>query len=108
MDAKTKLMAARLKATKSYPYLSSALMALHPIKVQGLGTYAVDKHWRLYWDETQWDVDQMSEVLVHEVWHLLRKHCHRAETIFGVEASMSDVSDVRAKDVKKAEENEHD
>jgi predicted metal-dependent peptidase len=81
MDAKTKLMAARLKATKNYPYLSTALMVLNPVFAKGLGTFAVDKYWRMYWDEVPWDVDEMSEVIAHEVWHLLRRHPSRAEVV---------------------------
>jgi predicted metal-dependent peptidase len=68
-------------------------MALNPVKAPGLKTFAVDKYWRLYWDETPWDVEQMSEVLVHEVWHILRKHMDRAETLLNVKAKMSDLKD---------------
>lgn len=74
------LKIARTRAAEDRPYLASALWNLIPIEKKGLGTMATDKHWRLYYDpELKWDAKQMSAVLQHEVWHLLRSHFARAE-----------------------------
>lgn len=59
-------------------------MAVHMVKVPGMGTLAVDKYWRLYYDPkvcTEWDVPGLSTVLYHEVMHLLSAHCARAEAM---------------------------
>lgn len=78
----TKLAAARFKATSVRPYLSAGIWALIPVESKGLGTLGVDKHWRMYYDpdviET-WSVDEIAGVLYHEISHLLRDHCYRAE-----------------------------
>lgn len=74
------LQAARLKCAADRPYLSAALWALHSVPKPGLGTLAVDKWWRLYYDtEIPWTVQELAGVLYHEVSHLLRDHCGRAE-----------------------------
>lgn len=79
-----KLAAARLYLAHQRPYISAALWALHPIEEPGLGTLAVDRWWRLYYDPAaveRWSVKELAGVLYHEVWHLLRAHSERAEKI---------------------------
>jgi predicted metal-dependent peptidase len=74
--------AARLKAIAKAPYLATAIWAMHPIATPGIGTMGIDKFWRLYYDPEvveEWDVDGTATVLIHEVWHLLRRHPERAE-----------------------------
>ena len=41
---------ARLVAYNQMPYYAAGLFALMPVAAPGLGTFAVDKHWRLYMD----------------------------------------------------------
>lgn len=77
----TDLAAARLWATARAPYLTAALFALTPVPVEGLGTFAVDRGWRLYVDPERlaaWSIEEIGTVLVHEVHHLLRDHATRA------------------------------
>ena len=72
------LAAARLRVVIDRPYLASALWSLVPVERPGLGTMAVDKYWRLYYDPKameRWGFRGTSTVLMHEVWHLLREHC---------------------------------
>lgn len=79
-----KLASARLGISRQRPYISAALWAVHPVERPGLGTLAVDKWWRLYYDPVavaRWSVDELSGVLYHEIWHLLRGHAERAEAI---------------------------
>lgn len=79
-----KLAAGRYKLSRVRPYVSSALWAMIPCEAPGLGTLAVDKHWRLYYDPKiveEWDVQSISNVLYHEIGHLLRGHCDRAERL---------------------------
>ena len=74
------LKIARTRAAEDRPYLASALWNLVPVERKGLGTMATDQHWRLYYDpELKWGPKEMSAVLQHEVWHLLRSHHVRAE-----------------------------
>jgi predicted metal-dependent peptidase len=73
--------AARLWAASRFPYLASALFASPVVPVEGIGTVAVDEHWRLYVDPdalTRWSVEQLGAVLVHHASHLLRDHSARA------------------------------
>lgn len=60
------------------PYYARALSALTPVSAPGLGTYAVDPYWRLYYDpEVDWTPKEASAVVCHEVEHLLRRHAGR-------------------------------
>lgn len=83
MKISEKLQAGRLRAAKDRPYLATALWSLLPREHAGLGTLAVDQHWRLYYDPVQveaWNVEELAAVLVHEVGHLLRDHAGRAQS----------------------------
>lgn len=74
--------ASRMLASFKFPYFASALWALTPVAKPGLGTMAVDKYWRLYYDpDVSWTVTQGMAVLVHEIGHLLRDHAKRAESL---------------------------
>lgn len=76
------LAAARLRAANERPYLASALWSLIPVKRPGLGTLAVDRYYRLYYDEArlaEWTVLEAATVLIHEITHLLRDHPARAD-----------------------------
>lgn len=75
-----KLAAARVVACDKMPYVATALFAMVPVRVEGLGTFASDNKWRLYWDPEkvdQWDVNELAGVLLHEVGHCLRGHADR-------------------------------
>lgn len=79
-----KLQAARVRVTREQPYLAIALHSLQLRSAPGLGTFAVDRAWRLYADPAAvdaWTVPEVGAVLVHEVWHLLRDHAARADRI---------------------------
>ena len=81
------LAAARLWAVNRAPYLATALFALSPMMVKGLGTMATDRHWRLYVDPEvfeRWSTEEAGSVLIHEAHHLLRSHAERA-TELGVQ-----------------------
>lgn len=73
---------ARLVAYSQMPYYAAGLFTLIPVAAPGLGTFAVDRHWRLYMDPEQlcggWTVQQAGAVLLHEMGHLLRVHADRA------------------------------
>lgn len=74
--------AARLRAARLQPYLASAIFALVPVESPGLGTFAVDRWWRVYLDMEvahAWGVAATAAVLVHEAHHVVRNHQDRAE-----------------------------
>jgi predicted metal-dependent peptidase len=51
------------------------------IKTDQIETMGVDSGWRCYYNEAavrRWPNEEVSSTLVHEVWHLLRKHHQRA------------------------------
>lgn len=78
---------ARLVAAEQMPYFMHGLFAAAPLAAPGLGTFAVDKHWRLYMDPAlligpgAWSPAVAGAVLLHEVGHLLRDHSGRAEAL---------------------------
>lgn len=78
------LRTARLAAVAAAPYFAQALFNVRPLAAEGLGTVAVDRHWRLYIDPVTfagWSVPEQAGALIHEAGHLLRDHAGRADTI---------------------------
>ncbi|WP_425563398.1 DUF2201 family putative metallopeptidase, partial [Microbacterium panaciterrae] len=72
-DERRALAAARLVAVESAPYFAHAVFTVRPLAAVGLGTFAVDQHWRLYVDPAmlaEWGPQTAGAVLVHEVNHL--------------------------------------
>jgi predicted metal-dependent peptidase len=81
-DDQLAFAAARLLAVETAPYLAAALFSVTPLAAPGLGTFAVDRHWRLYMDPEcfgRWTPSQCGAVLTHEIGHLIRQHAERAE-----------------------------
>ncbi len=78
---------ARLVAAERMPYFMHALFAAAPVAAPGLGTFAVDRAWRLYLDPVllrgagAWTASTAGAVLLHEVGHLLRDHAGRADAL---------------------------
>lgn len=86
-EERNALATARLVAVESAPYLAHALFAARPLAAEGLGTFAVDRHWRLYVDPatlTEWGPQIAGGVLIHEASHLIRDHAGRADALPGV------------------------
>ena len=80
--AANRLAAGRILATESHPYLSKTLFAMVPVPTEGLGTFAVDKRWRMYYDPEvclQWSTKEIAAVWLHEAGHLIRDHAQRFE-----------------------------
>jgi predicted metal-dependent peptidase len=78
------LTAARFVSVEHAPYLAHALFSMQPLAADGLGTFAVDRGWRLYVDPVSleaWGPRLAGGVLVHEVGHLLREHADRADAL---------------------------
>lgn len=74
----------RIRAIHMRPYLATALFAMNPKAMPGIGTMAVDKYWNLYIDPDvldEWDMDGQVAALIHEVGHLLRDHAARGEAL---------------------------
>ena len=74
----------RAVALQKMPYFSRMLFSLRVLNAPGLGTYAVDDHYRLYIDfdavtekGTDWNVDS----LLHECSHLFGAHAALAKDI---------------------------
>jgi predicted metal-dependent peptidase len=75
-----------LAARVAEPYFARAYASLFPVErvmrcpVSGIPTLAVDPAWRLYWSREalgRFDLKAASNVLMHEVRHLLRDHAGR-------------------------------
>ena len=86
-DEWRRLRLARMAAVEAMPYYARALFALSPVAAPGLGTFAVDKFWRLYVDPAMlgtsegWSLTTAGAVLVHEVGHVLRDHGDRGDQV---------------------------
>lgn len=75
---------AQLNTLEFVPYFAAALLRLRPVAAEGLDTFAVDAHWRLYIDPQaleDWGPVQSGAVLAHEVCHVLRDHAGRASVL---------------------------
>lgn len=76
------IAAARMLAINRMPYLATLLFEVRLVRAVGLGTFAVDRHWRLYLDPERlatWGPTGTASVLMHEVHHLLRGHVSRRD-----------------------------
>ena len=78
---------AKRMAYNLWPQARRAITSLQPVvPVEGLGTLAVDKHWRLYYDPEYVSGDNFKEpgiTILHELMHLLWGHCWRGENLLG-------------------------
>jgi predicted metal-dependent peptidase len=76
------LQIARVRAAYQRSYFAPALFSLIPLETDLIDSMAVDRHWRLYyndrWLETH-TVEENAALLIHEVSHLLRDHETRKE-----------------------------
>lgn len=76
----------RMMAHSHFPYLAPYVYSLVPVERPGLGTMAVDTQGRVYYDPAFCEkitLDEGAYVVLHEAWHLILRHCHRAESIIG-------------------------
>jgi predicted metal-dependent peptidase len=84
VDEQRQLVAARLVAVEHAPYLAHALFSVAANAAVGLGTFAVDRGWRLYLDPiklAKWGPALSGGVLIHEMSHLVRAHAERADAL---------------------------
>jgi hypothetical protein len=82
-DARTHVGAAALSLVRSHPYLGLAVWGMARTEQPGLGTFAVDRRARLFYDPEValgWSVAQVSAVLYHEACHVLRVHAEPRPT----------------------------
>jgi predicted metal-dependent peptidase len=83
-DEQRQLVAARLVAVEQAPFLAHALFSVAANAAEGLGTFAVDRGWRLYLDPATlagWGPALSGGALVHEISHLVRAHAERADAL---------------------------
>jgi predicted metal-dependent peptidase len=74
------IVVARLRAKESHPYFTAMLVSLHPIESPGIGTMAVDRFGRLYFDPaylTKTPDQELATTVLHEVMHLYLRHHSR-------------------------------
>ena len=81
-----KLAEARVLAARKMPYMTHQVMSLIPVERPGLGTMAVDKYCRLYFDPVfleSRDLKHLSFVVLHEAIHVWGRHVRRALRLLG-------------------------
>jgi len=89
----TILAQSRLRACRHWPFASHAILSMVPVSRPGLGTLAVDQHWRLYYDEAamqQMGTEKAAGLILHELDHLLKRHHKRGKQMVGDKASRWD------------------
>lgn len=75
-----KVRAARIKASRLYPYLSTALFSIRMEKSNEVQTMDISKSGLVRWNPdfvARLELTEIAAVLAHEVWHLLRLHAER-------------------------------
>lgn len=81
-----KLTEFRCATHETFPYLSPYVYSLDPVETTEVPTMGVDKHGRIYWNP-EWcatiTLEQGAYTVLHEAWHLIARHCHRADSIIG-------------------------
>jgi len=78
------LAQARLAACDKRKYATYQILSLVPVPKPGIGTMAVDDHWRLYYDPNFLDgvtIPQAVGVILRESAHLLFGHSQRAKML---------------------------
>lgn len=85
---------ARLRAAHERPYFAAALFRLIPVMTDKLATLAVDKWWRVYYNN-DWlrghTPIENATAMIHEVEHLLRDHSGRC-TMHGCQHELFNVA----------------
>lgn len=82
--AKEKIAIGRGIVKKKMRYFESALMGLMPTELPGLKTTAVSENMVLYYDPdtlAEWDIEETSFAIAHELSHVIRNHIGRAKAI---------------------------
>jgi len=70
----------RLRAIQAMPYMRDIVLSLIMVERPGLGTLAVDKWGRCYYDPAWLDAHSTADaafVFLHESFHVFLKHCER-------------------------------
>lgn len=83
-QANLKLSAATLIALEARPYVGDVLFAMNRHAVPGLGTFASDTRFNMYYDPAvclAWDVEHVASVILHESDHMLSLHGERTKTL---------------------------
>lgn len=92
-----KVKAARFDLSRSHPYLSTAIWACTLVPAPGLGTFASDRHWRVYYDPKVADEAGPGEVtgmVYHELGHIIRLHSARAQAMAADKDRFNDAGDL--------------
>ena len=79
-EERDKFAAVRMLASSQMPYLASTLFRIRVVATPGIGTFGIDRYWRLYIDPECldiWGVQMSAAVLFHETGHILRGHAER-------------------------------
>ena len=76
-QARDVVAGARTRAVRSMPYFSSAILALRPFSLPGLGTFGADAESRMAFDPIvalAWGMVYCATVVIHEALHILLNH----------------------------------
>lgn len=84
MDASTKVARARLAARRLTPYFSMGIFQMVLRESNEVPTMGVSQNWYCYFNPQfveKHTVDDLAGVLIHEYYHLMRRHFKRAANI---------------------------
>jgi predicted metal-dependent peptidase len=86
MSMRERVVHYRLMTFQWFPYLTPYVYSLVLVERPGIGTMAVDRHGRMYYDPAfvaTLTLENGGYVVMHEAWHLVLRHCHRSKDIIG-------------------------
>ena len=87
----------RIQFFDKFPYVSSYVYSLNPVRTNKVDTMAVDRTGNMYWNPDWCEkltLDEGAYVVQHETWHLILRHCHLSDEILGPNPSQQQLYDM--------------
>ena len=87
----------RIQFFDKFPYVSSYVYSLNPVRTNKVDTMAVDRTGNMYWNPDWCEkltLDEGAYVVQHETWHLILRHCHLSDEILGPNPSPQQLYDM--------------
>ena len=87
----------RIQFFDKFPYVSSYVYSLNPVRTNKVDTMAVDRTGNMYWNPDWCEkltLDEGAYVVQHETWHLILRHCHLSDQILGPNPSQQQLYDM--------------
>lgn len=87
----------RIQFFDRFPYVSSYVYSLNPVRTNKVDTMAVDRTGNMYYNPDWCEkltLDEGAYVVQHETWHLILRHCHLSDEVLGPNPSQQQLYDM--------------